>query len=113
MIQLSKAAVTEIKRIQSKQSNPNVWFRLGVETGGCAGWYYTMAFDEQCNPDDLICECDGVQVTVDSRFLDYLNGLTLDYSQDLMGGGFRFHNPKAAKTCGCGNSFSIVESPTP
>lgn len=110
MIQLSKAAVNEVKRLKSKQQNPDVVFRLGVQTGGCAGWSYRMEFDGGMKPSDRLYECEGICVAIDSSDFDYLNGLTIDYSQDLMGGGFRFHNPNAAKICGCGNSFAIAES---
>jgi len=48
-------------------------------------------------------------VVIDDQSLDYINGLMLDYSEDLMGGGFRFHNPNAKHSCGCGNSFSVKE----
>lgn len=111
MIHLSKAALAEVKRLHSKQQHPDVLFRLGVQIGGCSGLYYTMEFDCQVKPDDRVYECDGIRVVVDRHKLDYINGLSLDYSQDLMGGGFRFHNPNATNSCGCGNSFDVGEPP--
>jgi iron-sulfur cluster assembly accessory protein len=57
-------------------------------------------------PEDRICESSGIQVAVDGQSVKTLTGLTLDYSEDLMGGGFRFHNPNATASCGCGHSFS-------
>jgi iron-sulfur cluster assembly accessory protein len=66
-----------------------------------------MEFDAELSPDDLVDDCGTVKVVVDSQQLNYLKGLTLDYSEDLMGGGFRFKNPNAKIGCGCGNSFSV------
>lgn len=105
MIQLSKAAATEIGRLKSKQQT-NVLFRLAVKRGGCSGWYYDMSFDEAVQVGEHIFNSQGIQVVIDAQSLEYIKGLTLDYSEDLMGGGFRFHNPYAKASCGCGNSFS-------
>ncbi|NEN89670.1 MULTISPECIES: iron-sulfur cluster assembly accessory protein [unclassified Okeania] len=107
MINLSEAAVQEIIRLRSKYQNPNALFRLKFKSGGCCSFYYIMEFDEQLASNDRVYDCGKVKVVVDSQQLNYLNGLTLDYSEDLMGGGFRFNNPNAKATCGCGNSFSI------
>jgi iron-sulfur cluster assembly protein len=107
MIHLSQAAVGEVQRIQSKSFNSNALFRLGIESGGCADFYYTLTLDTTAAPDDQVFNCDGIQVVVDAQSWKYLDGLNLDYSEDLMGGGFRFHNPNAVSHCGCGNSFSV------
>jgi len=106
MIKLTPAAVAEIKRVQSKQQ-PNILFRLAVKPGGCSGWFYDMSSEQALKVDDRIFECNTVQVVIDVETLPYINGLTVDYSEDLMGGGFRFDNKRAKTTCGCGNSFSI------
>ena len=107
MIQLSKAAVNEVLRLKRKCHQPDSLFRLGIQASGCSGMSYTMGFDETINPDDQLYHCDGIQIIVDRQSLAYLEGLRLDYSEDLMGGGFRFHNPNATETCGCGNSFAV------
>lgn len=107
MINLSKTALREINRLKSKQANPSAKFRLGVQPGGCAGFYYTMELDEVVRDGDQLCESNGVEVLVDSESLPYVNGLSVDYSEDLMGGGFRFDNPNAAQSCSCGHSFSL------
>lgn len=107
MIHLSQAAVSEIGRLQSKQQ-PNILFRLTIKPGGCSDWFYDMSFDEATKFGDQVFDLSGIQVVIDTESLNYINGLTLDYSEDLMGGGFRFHNPLAIATCGCGNSFSIA-----
>ncbi|MFB2772830.1 HesB/IscA family protein [Pelatocladus sp. BLCC-F211] len=109
MIHLSPAAVSEIRRLKSKQQQqqPNLLFRLAVKVGGCSGWYYDMYFDETVKTGDRTLECEGIQVVIDSESFNYVDGLTIDYSEDLMGGAFRFQNPQANATCGCGNSFAI------
>lgn len=107
MIHLSQSAISEIQRIKAKHPNPAAMFRLGVQAGGCADFYYTLALDPIQTSSDQIFSCDGVQVVIDSQSLQYLENLNLDYSEDLMGGGFRFDNPQALSNCGCGNSFSI------
>lgn len=67
-----------------------------------------MGFDEEIKVGDQILNCDPVQILVDRDSALYLSGLTLDYSEDLMGGGFRFRNPNIKQSCSCGISFSIT-----
>lgn len=111
-IQLSQPAIEEVKRLQAHQKHSEAKFRLAVQAGGCSGLIYALQFDEAMQADDTVYHCDGLDVVVDPKSLSYVEGLTLDYSADLMGGGFRFHNPNAASHCGCGNSFSIDEKGT-
>lgn len=110
MIQLSPSAVKEIQRLLSKQNKPNVFFRLQVQPGGCSGLLYDIGFDEAIASDDCVFNCTGISVVVDGTSCDYVKDLRLDFSEDLMGGGFRFHNPQAIASCGCGNSFSVSEN---
>lgn len=107
MIRLTEPAEKEVARLASKHQNSNVFFRLGVKQGGCCNLCYTMEFDDKVGPGDRIFECNSIQVAIDKGHLNYLEGLTLDYSEDLMGGGFRFKNPLATTACGCGNSFAV------
>ncbi|NJN58189.1 MAG: iron-sulfur cluster assembly accessory protein [Leptolyngbyaceae cyanobacterium SL_5_9] len=106
MIQLSQAAVVEINRLKAKQRNPQSLFRLEIQPGGCSDLHYVLKFDSSTELTDQVLECKGLSVVVDSHSLNCISGLTVDYSEDLMGGGFRFHNPNATQNCGCGNSFS-------
>ncbi|MBE9040303.1 iron-sulfur cluster assembly accessory protein [Oscillatoriales cyanobacterium LEGE 11467] len=110
MIHLSQAAIRELKRLKSRQNSQEAYFRLKVEAGGCSEFFYAMTFDETAGPSDRVCECEGLETLIDSVTLPYVEGLTVDYSEDLMGGGFRFHNPNATQTCGCGNSFAMKKS---
>ncbi len=105
MIHLSTSASNEIKRLLSKQKTPNTLFRLGVDRGGCADMYYTMAPEVNIQPNDIVYDCKGIRIVVAEQSWVYIQGITIDYSEDLMGGGFRFQNPNASQTCGCGNSF--------
>jgi iron-sulfur cluster assembly accessory protein len=109
MIHLSKTAALEVNRLLSKHPNPNALLRVGVESSGCSGLSYTIGFEDAIDPEAAVCESEGIQIAIDPQQLKYLNELTLDYSEDLMGGGFRFRNPNAAQSCSCGNSFSAKE----
>jgi iron-sulfur cluster assembly protein len=106
MIHLSKAAISEIRRMYSHQQKLDAKVRVGIQTGGCADFFYTIEFDQTVNADDNLYDYSGISILIDSQSIRYLTGLTIDYSEDLMGGGFRFHNPNAVESCGCGNSFT-------
>lgn len=107
MIQLSPSAAAEVKRLRSKRQESELRLRLGVQSSGCSGLSYAMDLDHQLQAGDRVYESDGIQIVIDDASLNYLEGLVIDYSEDLMGGGFRFHNPNAGQTCGCGNSFAL------
>ena len=111
-ISLSPAAVTEVERLRRKQTCLEVPLRVRVRSGGCAELYYDLSFDENPDGDDHCCTCDGVAIAVDPLSLPYVDGLTIDYTEDLMGGGFRFYNPHAERTCSCGHSFVPQAEPT-
>lgn len=107
-ITLSQAAVAEIQRLRSQHSLEDTSIlRLEVVQGGCMGWYYDLSFLSESNCHGCqIVTCEGIQVTFPESSQSLLVGLRIDYSEDLMGGGFRFTNPNAVQTCGCGSSFS-------
>ena len=105
MITISSAAIKEITRLNSKVGNRELLFCLQVTPGGCSGWIYKLGFATP-NQSDRLYQSNGIDLVIDPDSIKYLNGLTLDYSEDLMGGAFRFHNPNAVTFCGCGNSFT-------
>ncbi|MEQ9554006.1 MAG: iron-sulfur cluster assembly accessory protein [Coleofasciculus sp. G3-WIS-01] len=107
MITLSQAATNEIRRLKTKHQQQQARLRLGAKPGGCADLYYTLEFDDAVRASDRVYDTQGITVVVDEASIKYLTNLTLDYSEDLMGGGFRFYNPNAIETCGCGNSFRV------
>lgn len=81
--------------------------RVAVVGGGCSGFQYSLSFDTAARPDDTVFEQHGVRLFVDSTSLPYLRGMTIDYVTGLHGAGFKFLNPNASRTCGCGSSFSV------
>ena len=106
VITVTEAALKEIKRLINVQGLETGGLRLGVKGGGCSGLSYTINFDENIGQYDQVFEFDGVKVIIDAKSAIYLQGTQLDYHKDLMGGNFKFVNPNANKTCGCGESFS-------
>lgn len=107
MINLSETAHGEVKRLLEQQQKPGMFLRVGVKGGGCSGLTYEVNFDDQMKEWDRVFELNGVKMVCDSKSLVYLDGMTVDYSRDLVGGGFRFVNPNATGNCGCGTSFSV------
>jgi iron-sulfur cluster assembly protein len=105
MIHLTEAARAEVKRLLEKENNPAIGLRVGVKGGGCSGLSYVLDFGPQ-KENDKVFEESGVRVFVDPKSYLYLSGLTLDYHDGLMDKGFKFINPNASRSCGCGESFS-------
>lgn len=82
--------------------------RVGVRGGGCSGFQYQLAFDEQ-RDDDVVFESHGLKVLVESAALQYVDGSTIDYQESLQGAGFKVENPNVVAACGCGSSFRVAE----
>jgi iron-sulfur cluster assembly protein len=108
MIEISKAAVAEIKRMQMVRRQTDTKLRIGLASGGCKDFYYTIDLEDSASEIDRVYDSGGVSILIDYRHLEYLDRVKVDYSEDLMGGGFRFQNPHATSVCGCGNSFSVA-----
>ena len=107
MITLTDRATSELQRIMATQEMPEgTALRVGVKGGGCSGFSYTLGFDDSVSEIDQIFEVDDVRVVCDPKSFLYLNGTQIDFEDDLMGRGFKFVNPNASKTCGCGESFT-------
>ena len=106
VITLTPAAIKEVKRLINVQGITEGGLRLGVKGGGCSGLSYTINFDEKIGPHDQVYDFEGVKIIVDTKSAIYLQGTQLDFQKDLMSGSFKFVNPNANKTCGCGESFS-------
>jgi iron-sulfur cluster assembly protein len=109
MIQLSPTATTEILRLKARSQESDPKLRIAVISNGCLPFSYSLCFASIVQSGDRTYPCDPITVIVNSELLPYLDGLVIDYSEDLMGGGFRFHNPNASQTCSCGNSFATGE----
>ncbi len=107
IVTLTPNAIKEVQRLQEVQGLGSAALRLGVKGGGCSGLSYTVNFDTEMGPYDQSYEVDGIRIIVDMKSAIYLQGTQLDYQKDLVSGQFKFSNPNAAKSCGCGESFSV------
>ena len=107
MISLTPDASSKVKEIMNLQSPVPTALRVAVVGGGCSGFQYHMAFENQTNETDDIYEFDGLKVAVDQMSSMYLDGIEIDYIETLEGAGFKFNNPNVKSTCGCGSSFSV------
>ena len=107
MINLTDKAKVEIKRLISQQGKPGQFLRMGVKGGGCSGFTYDVKIDETLGEFDREFSYDDFKVVTDVKSLLYLDNMTVDFSTELVNGGFRFINPNASGSCGCGTSFSV------
>ena len=103
-ISLTEKAAEKVKAAMDKQEKKDVGLRLYVSGGGCSGFQYGLAFDNQTDEDHVI-EAHGVKLLVDEQSAQYVDGSEVDYVETVMGEGFRVNNPNATETCGCGHSF--------
>jgi iron-sulfur cluster insertion protein len=105
-VKLTPKAIEMVRKMQTKEGlGAENGMRIGVVGGGCSGFQYSLNFDTQ-KEGDRVTDFGGVMVLVDEISLPYIAGTTLDYVEGLHGAGFRFDNPRASRTCGCGSSFS-------
>ncbi len=105
-IKLTPKALAMVRKMQEREGlGAERGLRIGVVGGGCSGFQYQLQFDVQ-KPGDHVTMAEGVRLLVDEVSLPYLAGTTLDYVEGLHGAGFKFDNPRASRTCGCGSSFS-------
>ena len=112
-ILITNDAIEQISNLLKGQNDKKA-LRVGVRSGGCSGMSYTMDFigDNEINPDDKVYDYSlntyqNFQVVCDPKSLLYIYGMQLDFSKELIGGGFNFVNPNASQTCGCGSSFAV------
>jgi iron-sulfur cluster assembly protein len=105
-IEISDGALTEVRRMMTKEGVDAAGLRVGVKGGGCSGLSYNLTFETQQRTGDKVFEREGVKLYCDLKSYIYLNGTVLDFDSGLMGKGFVFMNPNAKKSCGCGSSFS-------
>lgn len=104
---LESNAIAKLKEILAEENNPNIKLRVFVQGGGCSGFSYGFTLDEVQNEDDFDFAYEEIKVLVDSMSMQYLQGATIDYKEDLMNANFVINNPQAQTTCGCGSSFSV------
>lgn len=106
MLSLTESAQAAVNRFMTSAEEPVTGLRISVTGGGCSGMQYGMALEKISNDDDTIIECGEVKVFVDPASLPLLDGVTVDFLDTMEGSGFKFVNPNATNTCGCGSSFS-------
>ena len=103
----TESAANKVNALVVEEKNPGLKLRVSVDGGGCSGFQYAFAFDENVNDDDTVVEKNGATVVVDVTSMQYLNGSEVDYLEGLEGARFVVNNPNATSTCGCGSSFSV------
>lgn len=104
---LTENLAKRVKALQDHEHRPNLMLRVTVLGGGCSGFQYDFSFADNLESGDLVFERDGIRVVVDEMSLQYLNGSTIDFTDDLIGSSFQIRNPNATSSCGCGTSFSV------
>ena len=106
VITVTEKAVKQLKTAMKSAGDENQILRMSVEGGGCSGMTYKMDFDTQQQEFDKVFESNGLKIVCDLKSWLYLKDIEVDYSNDLLNGGFQIKNPNAYRTCGCGTSFS-------
>jgi iron-sulfur cluster assembly protein len=106
-IEITTAAAAEIARQRDKRGTPSAMIRIGVRGGGCTGFTYVFEWSEQVRATDRVFSAHGVSIVVDPKSLVYLGGMQLDFVRGMMGHGFKFNNPNAKGSCGCGESVQF------
>ena len=105
VVTLTPSAVVAVRDLLAKRNLEGYALRVFISGGGCSGFQYGMALENNIRETDLSREFDGIQVVVDEISIDYLRGATIDYVDGVMGSGFKIENPNAMSSCGCGSSF--------
>ena len=107
-LNVTEPAIAEIKKFIAGEDDlpETAGLRVRVVPGGCSGFQYSLNIEEQSNSADFVMDKDGIRLFVDMFSAQYLNGITIDYTTNMMGSGFTFENPNATGGCGCGTSFS-------
>jgi iron-sulfur cluster assembly accessory protein len=108
-VTLTDKAAVEIKSLFERQGIENAALRVFVSGGGCSGLQYGMAIADEVEEGDVEFNQHGVRILVDPYSMNYINGASVDYVEDVMGGGFKIDNPNAVRSCGCGSSFSAED----
>ncbi len=110
LISITPNAALRVQKLLDERQLEGHALRVYVSGGGCSGLQYGMAFDPEPRSDDLTFSHDSIEVVIDPVSYGYLAGSTIDYVDDLMGGGFNIQNPNAVSSCGCGQSFRTEAS---
>ena len=107
MITITENTGNKVFELLQEESEQPQALRIFVQGGGCSGFSYGFAFENDIAEDDFVLEQSGVKFIVDAMSMQYLQGATVDYKEDFDGAGFVISNPNAETSCGCGSSFSV------
>jgi iron-sulfur cluster assembly accessory protein len=110
-ITLTDTAVERVRTLMQEKQLEGHALRVFISGGGCSGYQYGMAFENNPREDDIEVTLDDIQIVVETMSYGHLAGSKIDYIEDLMGGGFHIENPNAVSTCGCGHSFRTEGEP--
>ena len=107
MISITEKAAQQARQIMTENRIDQGGLKVGVKAGGCSGLNYVLDIVDTPSDNDRVFEMHGIRVFCDPKSYLYLNGTQVDYESDKMGGGFKFTNPNAKRSCGCGTSFAV------
>lgn len=113
VINITDSASQVVRNLLISKNVPDYGLRVFVSGGGCSGLQYGMALEAEARPYDHVIEKEGFRLFIDPTSMMYLNEATIDYEENLMGGGFKIENPNAAASCGCGTSFKPKNGEAP
>jgi iron-sulfur cluster assembly protein len=105
-LRLTEKAILQVKLLLERENLTGHGLRVSVAGGGCSGFSYKLDFENEQKPGDTVVEMGGLSIYTDESSIEHLAGTVIDYVTALYGGGFKFRNPNATGTCGCGTSFS-------
>tara|TARA_A100001011_G_C14314035_1_gene847048 strand:+ start:2166 stop:2513 length:348 start_codon:yes stop_codon:yes gene_type:complete len=106
-IKLTLGAADKIRSTLKLEKKEDYYLRMSVKGGGCSGMTYKMSFDNEKKEFDKVFKSEGIKIICDLQSWMYLKGTNIEYSDDMLNGGFKINNPNAERTCGCGTSFSV------
>lgn len=106
LITITENATNKVAELLLEENTNNA-LRIFVQGGGCSGFQYGFTWEDATNEDDFVIEQSSIRFVIDAMSMQYLNGATIDYKDDLDGSNFVIHNPNAQTSCGCGSSFSV------
>lgn len=105
-VEVTPKALEELRKLAARKAAPGALVRVGVKGGGCSGLEYVLRFEMSLRADDLTTSLGGLTLVCDPKSAKFLQGSVLEYTGNLLHGGFAFQNPNAERSCGCGTSFA-------
>ncbi|MCX8071524.1 MAG: iron-sulfur cluster assembly accessory protein [Candidatus Binatia bacterium] len=110
VVRLTAVAAEQARQALARRGLEDGVLRVAVSGGGCSGMQYSLTVEAAPKPGDYLLDDQGIRVAVDEQALPYIRGTVIDYVSGLHSAGFKFLNPNATRTCGCGSSFSVGDS---